>query len=48
MATLLTPRNVRSHLEDLPGEADVVAIDALRRKVRHERYHVYAHSPRGV
>jgi proteasome-associated ATPase len=48
MATLLTPRNVCSHLEDLPGEADVVAIDALRRKVRHERYHVYAHSPRGV
>ena len=38
MATLLTPRNVRSHLHDLPDDVDVLAVDRIRGRVRAERY----------
>jgi ATP-dependent 26S proteasome regulatory subunit len=48
MTTLLTPRNVRSYLDDIPGDADVVAVDAVKRKVRQERYLAPTASTTGV
>jgi ATP-dependent 26S proteasome regulatory subunit len=37
MATLLTPRNARSHIADLPDDVDVLAVDRIRPKVRSRR-----------
>jgi ATP-dependent 26S proteasome regulatory subunit len=34
MATLLTPRNARSHIADLPDDVEVLAVDRLRTRVR--------------
>jgi ATP-dependent 26S proteasome regulatory subunit len=42
MATLLTPRNVRSHLHDLPDDVDVLAVDRIRSRLRAERYRTSA------
>ena len=38
MATLITPRNVRSHIHDLPDDADVIAVDRVTRRLRPARY----------
>ena len=33
LSTLVTPINARSHIEDLPDDADVVRVDTLRPRV---------------
>jgi len=38
MATLLSPRNVRSHIHDLPDDADVLAVERVQRRLRPARY----------
>jgi ATP-dependent 26S proteasome regulatory subunit len=37
MATILTPRNVRSHIADLPDDVDVFAVDRIRTNLRGRR-----------
>lgn len=37
MATLLTPRNARSHIADLPDDVEVLAVDRIRPKIRGRR-----------
>jgi SpoVK/Ycf46/Vps4 family AAA+-type ATPase len=41
MASLLTPRNVRSHIHDLPDDADVIAVERLTRRLRPSGYRAH-------
>jgi len=40
LKSVLTPKNVRSYLGDVPQDVDVVAVDPVRRRIQPRRYRV--------